>query len=337
MKNDLPDVALDTPFVFILGCGRSGTTMLRSMFDSHPDIAIPGESGFIWQRRNRYENRGGVDVRRFVSELTAHPRFKRWGLDRGLVQRELANPPTDGFADLIRRLYRVYADSRGKERFGDKTPAHVLRISQIAQLFPEARIIHLIRDGRNVAMSYVDIKEWGPSSVTEAALYWRRRVEHGRRDGGRLGENRYQEVTYEALVDDPESELRRLCAFVDLGFDESMLRYFERASEVLSLELHPHRHQGLYSPPTKGLRDWRTKMSDEDVARFEAVAGETLEEFGYGRRFDHISTASRIGASLEIGAVGLRRAEALARGASRKLDWRRRTATRRVKSSAEGK
>ncbi|MGH2792384.1 MAG: sulfotransferase family protein [Actinomycetota bacterium] len=321
MQLDITDAG--SPFVFILGCGRSGTTMLRSMFDSHPDLAIPGESGFIWQRRKRFENRSGVDVDRFVAELTAHPRFKRWGLDRDLVHQELSSPPAGGYADLIRRLYRVYAEARGKERYGDKTPGHVLRIPEIAQLFPEARIVHLIRDGRNVALSYMDIEEWGPSNVTEAALYWKRRVERGRRDGQGLGKARYREVTYEALVEDAESELRGLCAFASLAFDESMLRYFERASEVLSLELHLHRRQGLDKPPTKGLRDWRTQMSDEDAARFESVAGETLEEFGYERRFEHVSTGSRLKAGLEIGAAGLRRAESLARGAGRKLNRRR--------------
>lgn len=335
MKSPTDDDA--HPFVFILGCGRSGTTMLRSMFDSHPGVAIPGESGFIWQRRSRYEGRGGVDQRRFIAEIAAHRRFQRWGLDVDRVKEELWHPPPEGFADVIRRLYHLYAKGRGKERYGDKTPGHVLRIPQIARLFPEARIIHLIRDGRNVALSYLDVEEWGPSSVTEAALYWKRRVEHGRRDGASLGSDRYQEVTYEALVDDPESELRRLCSFADLPFDDSMLRYFDRASEVLSLELHPHRHQGIYSPPTKGLRDWRTKMSDSEAARFESVAGETLEEFGYERRYERVSTMSRVGATLELGAAGLRRAEALARGAGRKLNPRRRPPTGKPKNPSGGR
>ena len=317
MNHDVTDV--HHPFVFIVGCGRSGTTMLRSMFDSHPDIAIPGESGFIWQRRGRYENRAGLDVDRFVTDLTAHRRFKRWGLTPAQVRDALENGSVRTYAGCIRRLYRLYADARGKERYGDKTPAHVLRIPLIADLFPEARIIHLIRDGRNVAMSYMDIQEWGPSNVTEAARYWKRRVVHGRREGMKLGQDRYQEVTYEDLVNDPETELRRLCALADLAFDYSMLRYFERASEVLSLELHPHRHQGLFRPPTKGLRDWRTKMTEEQVSCFEAVAGETLEEFGYERRFDRISATSRLRVGLEVGATGLRRAEMITRAARRKL------------------
>jgi Sulfotransferase family len=317
MRPDVTDV--DSPFLFIVGCGRSGTTMLRSMFDSHPDIAIPGESGFIWQRKNRYEGPDGFDAQRFVDYLLGHRRFRRWGLDRSAVRSTLLEPTPTEYADALRRLYRLYADSRGKERYGDKTPGHVLRIPLLADLFGEARVVHLIRDGRNVALSYMDIKEWGPSGVAEAARHWRRRVLQGRKDGLALGPDRYQEVTYEALVEDPETELRRLAGFADVAYHDSMLRYFERAPEVLTTELHPHRHQGLFKPPTKGLRDWRTTMDEGDVACFEAVAGETLAEFGYERRFERLSSGTRVRARVDLGASRLRQTSKLARGAGRKV------------------
>ena len=326
MKHDVTDVY--SPFVFIVGCGRSGTTMLRSMFDSHPDIAIPGESGFIWQRRARYEGASGFDAHRFVDYLLEHRRFRRWGLEPSAVKATLLDPAPDNYEDALRRLYRLYADSRGVERYGDKTPGHVLRIPQLADLFGEARIIHLIRDGRNVALSYMDIKEWGPSRIAEAAMHWRRRVEQGRKDGQALGPGRYQEVTYEALVDDPETELRRLASFADLAFHDSMLHYFERAPEVLTTELHPHRHQGLFKPPTKGLRDWRTKMDEDDIGCFEAVAGDTLTAFGYERRFDRIPSTTRVKARVDVGASQLRRSTRRAKGAGKMVQRRLRSASK---------
>jgi len=326
MKHDVTDVY--SPFVFIVGCGRSGTTMLRSMFDSHPDIAIPGESGFIWQRRARFEGPGGFDAHRFVDYMLQHRRFRRWGLEPSTVKEGLLEPDADDYAEALRRLYRLFADSRGVERYGDKTPGHVLRIPELADLFGEARIIHLIRDGRNVALSYMDIKEWGPSRVAEAALHWRRRVEQGRKDGEVLGPERYQEVTYEALVDDPETELRRLASFVGLAFHDSMLHYFERAPEVLTTELHPHRHQGLFKPPTKGLRDWRSKMDEGDIGCFEAVAGDTLSAFGYERRFERVPSAAKVRARVDVGASQLRRSTRLAKGAGKKVQRRWRSATK---------
>jgi len=335
MKPDDTDV--DSPFVFIVGCGRSGTTMLRSMFDSHPDIAIPGESGFIWRRRKRYEGGDGFDAGRFADYLLEHRRFRRWGIEPSAVQSALLDPAPTTYADALRIVYRLYADTRDKERYGDKTPGHVLRIPLLTELFPESRIIHLVRDGRNVALSYMDIKEWGPSKVAEVALYWKKRVQRGRRDGLALGQERYQEVTYESLVEDPESQLRRLAAFAGLAYHDSMMHYFERAGEVLTTELHPHRHQGLYKPPTKGLRDWRTKMHADDVARFEAIAGTALEQFGYERRFERLPSSARLRAGMDVSTTQLRRTRQLARGAGRRVHRQLRPGVSSSKSAAGGK
>jgi hypothetical protein len=335
MRHDVTDV--DIPFVFIVGCGRSGTTMLRSMFDSHPDIAIPGESGFIWRRRNRYDGGEGFDVRAFVDYLLDHRRFRRWGVERSAVQSALLEPAPATYADALRIVYRLYADSRGKERFGDKTPGHVLRIPLLTELFPESRIIHLVRDGRNVALSYMDIKEWGPSKVAEAAQYWKKRVQRGRKDGLALGQDRYQEVTYESLVEDPENQLRRLARFAGVAYHDSMMLYFERAGEVLTTELHPHRHQGLFKPPTKGLRDWRTKMGETDVACFEAIAGNVLEEFGYERRYERLASSVRLRAGIDVGTSQLRRTRQIARGAGRRVHRQLRPSMTASKSAPGGK
>lgn len=314
----------EQPFLFIFGCGRSGTTLLRSMFDSHPDIAIPGESGFIWQTRRRHERRSDFDVQSFVENLLSHRRFQRWGLDPEMIRASMfRDPPVEDFAAAIRRLYRLFADARGKERFGDKTPGHVLRLPVIASMFPEGRFIHLVRDGRDVTLSYLDIKEWGPASVAEAALYWKKRVQYGRRKGRALEAGRYTEVRYEDLIRDPETELRRLSQFANLAFHDEMLRYFERAGEVLDLEMHPHRHQGLHRPPTVGLRDWRTKMNDEDVSCFEALAGDVLTEFDYERRFKQTSPSAHVKSRVGASKAGIAKFERFARGATRRFQVRR--------------
>ena len=163
---------------------------------------------------------------------------------------EEAQPTT--YADVIRCLNASYARSRGKTRYGNKTPKHVLHMPEIAELFPEARFVHIVRDGRDVALSYLS-KDFGPSDVRSAADVWRARVERGRADGARLGERRYAELRYEDLLTDPEAELRTICAFLDLPFDDAMLRYHENGP-VPSLRRDPNEH--LAKPPTKGLRDW---------------------------------------------------------------------------------
>ena len=181
-------------FPFFLGCGRSGTTLLRALFDAHPDLAIPGESVFIstmCAERNTYETVGGVALDRFVADVVAHPRFERWGLPEEAVHDALRHEQPNSLADAIRVLFATYATSRDKRRYGDKTPVYVLAIPLLAPVFPEARFVHIIRDGRNVAPSLMELPH-GPKDLGEATLYWRRHVQRGRKAGARLGPKRYR-------------------------------------------------------------------------------------------------------------------------------------------------
>jgi hypothetical protein len=299
-----PATATRPVFPFLVGSGRSGTTLLRAMFDSHPDLAIPDEVSFIVRlSRPHYAHRYGWP-REFRAEpcadlLLANGSLRRWGLDPDEVRSALLHPPAGSFADAVRRLYQLWAERQGKPRYGDKTPTHVLYLRRLARTFPEARFVHLIRDGRDVALSYLDAG-WGPSTVDDAAIEWRRRVAAGRRAGRRLGPERYEEVRYEDLIADPESAVTRLCRFVDLPWDERMLRYRERADEVIGATRFPEAHQRLRLPPTAGLRDWRHQMDPADVARFEAIAGSLLKELGYEVAGGRIGGRERLSANRRV-------------------------------------
>jgi hypothetical protein len=288
-----------TPFPFVVGRGRSGTTLVRAILDSHPDMAVPDETHLIvrlGRRRQRYERASGFDVDTFMDDLGRRRGFDCFELDEPVVRADLRADPPGSYPDAIRRVFALYAASRGKRRYADKTPIHVLNVPYLADLFPEARFVHVIRDGREVALSYLDVA-WGPTSVADAALEWRRAVLSGRRAGSRLGPSRYLEVRYERLVDDTEATVRGLCDFLDLAFDPVMLRYHERADEVAGKMGMPDARQALYRPLTRGLRDWRTQIPVSDVALFEALAGDVLDELGYER------VAGRPSARLRLGAV----------------------------------
>lgn len=268
------------------------------MFDSHPEIAIPSESHFIVpmaRRRRRYERRGGFATEQFLRDLTEQPAFRIWGWGAwGLSESDLWTaltmaPPVD-FADAIRKVFGAYARSQGKIRYGEKTPINVLHIALLAHLFPEGRFIHLIRDGRSVALSYLNV-DFGPNSVWEAALDWRRFVSSGRSAGRRLAPRRYREVRYEDLVERPEATLRGLCDFVQLNFDGAMLRYFERAHGIVGSRLSDRRIQ---RPPTAGLRDWRKEMPVGDLELIEALAGGLLTDLNYERGVPVIPLRTRM-------------------------------------------
>ena len=280
-----PTTAAGSSFPFIVARGRSGTTLLRAMFDAHPDMAIPNESHFVVQfarHRGRYESGGGFDRESFARDVLDHWAFKRWGLPDDEVLAALETAPPADLPAAIRDVFATYARHHGKSRYGDKTPSYVLSVGLLASTFPEARFIHLIRDGRDVALSYLDT-DFGSRTLGQAAIYWDRFVRAGRAAGARLGPERYREVRYEDLVTDPERVLTELCAFVGVEFDERMIRYHERADRLVPSLSHNEHHRNLYKPPTSGLRDWRRDLAARDVAVFEALAGELLEELGYER------------------------------------------------------
>jgi Sulfotransferase family len=271
------------PFVFIVGCGRSGTTLLRLMIDSHPDIAIPPESYFSPRVPRTAAARGGaVDAERLRSYLSEQRWFRRWGMTDGTLREALPGGATFAYGDALRRVYRGYAAEQGKPRYANKTPDHVLMMPSLLRLFPEARFVHIVRDGRDVALSLGDVR-FGPDDVAGAARYWRLRVERGRAAGASLGTERYREVRYEDLIADPPAMLRSLCSFIGIRYDDAMLSYPDRAGERVvgaALRAVPTT-RNVTRPPTAGLRDWRSQMPSRDVVVWEAVAGRTLSAFGY--------------------------------------------------------
>jgi hypothetical protein len=290
-------VRMLTVFPFIVGSPRSGTTLLRAMFDSHSELAIPPESYFIVSLYRQLGDRQPLDRDAFLTELEPHERFRLWGVTGDEVAAAFDRDSPVTFADAIRSVYQLYAQRHGKSRYGDKTPQYSINVPLLAELFPEARFIHIIRDGRDVTLSLVDVR-MGQGHVRQAALLWRARVHAARHAGAMLGPDRYREVRYEDLIDDAEGVLIPLCSFIDLDFEPSMPRYFERIDEMpdpaLGVRYRPGHHARLALAPTKGLRDWRSQMSPDDLAVFEANAGDLLSELGYERGLTHIPSRTAV-------------------------------------------
>ncbi|MEZ5155639.1 MAG: sulfotransferase [Solirubrobacterales bacterium] len=283
------------PAPFVVGATRSGTTLLRLMLDAHPQIAIPSETHFIPELVSARDKHGAT--REQMLELLASHR--RWGdftiEPAELAERWAAIEPLTG-ADAVRAFFALYADKHGKHgaRWGDKTPGYVKSMREIQGYLPEARFIHLIRDGRDVALSVLK-QTWGPQSVEAAAEKWRSRVNRGRSQAPYLGY--YLEVKFEDLILQTERELRRICEFIELDFDEDMLGYHLTAEQRLqekaralprahgeaqSAEKRLMSHAKTFEPPNPDMiGTWRERMSPADRAAYEALAGDLLDELGY--------------------------------------------------------
>ena len=313
---------MSEPPLLVLGVRRSGTTLLRVMIDRNSGIAVPDESYFVPQLAHRHGR--SVDPQAFLDDLRRLPTLREWGLPPDDVAARLRPGMTAG--EAIGAVFEAYAAQQGKPRWGDKTPMYMQYVSLLERLFPTARYVHLVRDGRDAALSFLSMPEgivtegWGhPRDVEGFACQWRTEVAAALALGRRVGPERYLELRYEDLVAAPEDALQRICAFAGLPYEPGMLGY---VGEV-DLSGKPHQ-QRLAQPPTPGVRDWRTEMSPQDERAFESVAGDLLGELGYEVR--DRAAAGRPGARLRL--TSYRSLTAVWRGVGYTLQrsplWRRR-------------
>jgi hypothetical protein len=269
------------PHVFVVGSPRSGTTLLERVLDAHRELAVVHETRWI---PDFFRKRVGIDAAGRVTPalapaLAAHRRFHAFGVSEreleSLARSRNGDPvPYDVF---VTRLFDRYGSERGKRLVGDKTPRYGRWIGELHELFPRARFIHLIRDGRDVYLSARDwitprmkrrYPTWRTHPAVTAALWWKRNVALAREGSLRLGGRLVREARYEALVANPRRMCADLCDFLELAHDDAMARFHERNGR---------------RPITAGLRDWKTQLARDELERFEAAAGDLLEELGYPR------------------------------------------------------
>lgn len=281
------------PAPFVVGVARSGTTLLRLMLDAHPRLAIPPETHFIPKLIKACAEEGDRHAR-VMELLTHHRRWPDFQLDADDLRRRLEGIQPLTATAALRAFYGAYAEREGKPRWGDKTPSYVRKMRRIHRVLPEARFVHLIRDGRDVALSLVEV-HFGPEQLTDAAAKWTKEIGKARRDAGRVPH--YMEVRYEDLVAEPEPILRRICEFVALEWDPAMLEYHKAAPErmaaiardfergegpAIPAEVRARQHARVAEPPrSERAGRWQIEMSPEDRAAFEEVAGGLLADLGY--------------------------------------------------------
>jgi Sulfotransferase family len=283
------------PMPVIVGVPRSGTTLLRMMLDAHSTLAIPPETGFL----PRLAALGSLpDARLAACEMiTGAETWPDFHLDAVAFATAIARLSPCTTADVARAFYRMYASRFGKSRWGDKTPIYGTEIDRIATLLPEARFLHVIRDGRDVMLSVRGLWFRPGETVEACAEDWTRRLALTHAIGRRV--SHYLEVRYETLVTDPEATLRTICRFLELTFEPALLSYHERAGSRLDehearyaadgrlviSKAERRRNQRFVMEPPRANRigRWRREATADELRRFEAIAGEWLDRLGYVR------------------------------------------------------
>src|ERR671913_1776068 len=214
------------PYLFIVGCARSGTTLVHRIVDAHPEIAITPEMHWI---SRQFKSRNGLVASELISELAEHKRFAQFEIPREEFEGLLGSGEAVPYPTFLRRVFALYGKIKNKPLVGNKTPAYIRRMLDLHALWPEAKFVHIIRDGRDVCLSVLNWKKadhivgryasWEEDPVSTTALWWERKVRTAREAGARLGSSLYYEVRYESLISRPEQECQRLCEFLDVLYD----------------------------------------------------------------------------------------------------------------------
>ena len=264
--------AAPSPFAPIVlgGCGRSGTTLLRMMLDSHRRICCGPESSLF--RRRAIDPRWLADrfgfshheVRAIYDTAASRPAF------------------IEAFAALCMR-------KAGKARWAEKTPRNIGRIADIFRCFPQARFVHVLRDGRDVACSLrthprhkvvdgklvpTDIRR----PIAGCARRWVRDIEGSR---GWWADRRFLTVRYEDLVLDPRPTLERVMTFIGEAWDEAMLAHSSADSPFRDATRFAQNPEALGAVSTASLSRWQRDLDERDKRIFKRIAGPLLVELGY--------------------------------------------------------
>ena len=273
----------DAP-VFVIGCGRSGTTLLYHMILSAGDFAVyRTESNAINLLEPRF---GDLSVRRNRERLMKawldSKLFRVSGLNPEEIRAKVVAECTNG-GNFLRIVMEEIARKQGVRRWADCTPEHLLHLPRIKETIPDALIVHIIRDARDVALStekqgYIHPLPWDRTPRTMVAgLYWEWIVNRGRKDGRALGQD-YIEVHFEDLVADPPKVLARLGTFIDhdLDYDRILQVGIGSVSEP-NTSFKENSEGKAFSPVGR----WREKFSTQDLVMFEGLVGGTMEDVGY--------------------------------------------------------
>lgn len=287
------------PLHFIIGCPRSGTYLLSNILDQSGQIAIPTETHFIplFDRyvflagniRNSRNARARLlkaiyafleiwltraEIERNFDEMLQHSLLAIHG-DFEQIIRE-----NHSYAEMVLAIYERYAIAKGAEHYGDKSAffQHIPLERIDHAVNHQAKFIHIVRDGRDVCLSWMKLN-MGPENLAIAARAWRDHIA-GKRQWGALHPDRYCEIRYEDLLENPEREARRICEFIGIGFGVEMLQFHQ--GEMAQAIANSSTHAMLGKPiDSSNSEKWRSLMAPEDLAFFEWLAGKELAKAGY--------------------------------------------------------
>ncbi|HBS88292.1 MAG: hypothetical protein A2W91_17755 [Bacteroidetes bacterium GWF2_38_335] len=293
-----------TPVFFIIGRPRSGTTLIRTMLDAHPNVNIPVECPLVvnlYHKYKRIKKWDSFQRSRFFADVTSQWKFESWSVDKEKLKSDIENAPeSTGLAELIKIVFASYPSFFAKEDIlllGDKNPVYSLKYSYmkiLLKVFPEAKFLHITRDYRDNFLSYQKVDFEAP--VTSLICY---RWKHSAHASDRLREktgDKFYSFRYEDLISDPENKLTDICRFLGIKYNSCMLNYHKKKDEFIklySVEIMEKYHKNAMTPVNADKAfEWKKKMPVKKVKIADFTVGKTAEKMGYERQFTQHSTVT---------------------------------------------
>ena len=307
------------PIAFLVAKDRSGTTLLQTMLDSHPNICAPLESRFVLHLKSKYQGKviwNESLKAQFVKDLFKEQKMVLfWELDIDALNQRLAIlPENTTYGEVCKQVYISSKSFHKKETaklIVDKNPIYAIMIPLLQEVYPDAKFIHLIRDYRGNVSSIRNL--YKGASIKKLGLGWVMTNSEIEKSKETQPEN-FITLRYEDLLDNPKGELERLTHYFNLEFHPDMLTYNERIAKAISAYVNrsPNEkvrkvreigiatvHKNLSKPIVNSFKDkWKETLSKEEIETLEKYCGRFAERYQYNPTTSIVSKAENIPKSL---------------------------------------
>jgi len=275
------------PIIFILGNGRSGTTLLQEMLNAHPNIVAPPESDFItllYPRFGKIQRWKDQDILQFIEGLYFRRIFSLWLIDRKQLTEKLLSIKEIANYQLLCKMviYEMHKDKKGVKILSDKNPGHSIFSKKLLKIYPEARFIHIIRDPRDNVNSH--IKRFHKKNTYFLARRWvgfNTIIEKDKRKNP----DKFFTIIYENMVSNPEETFIVLCKFLGITYDIAMMQnqFSEKLPAYKDFKFYERlktEHQNLMMPVnTSNIGKWRVEMNAADIAITEKITSKFANRY----------------------------------------------------------
>jgi len=281
--------------LFIIGNNRSGTSLLRLIITCHENMVIPPEGHFLLWMYDKYSRwKENDDLNLFLDDLYKTKKFETWNIDKNELYVFLKEKNPLNYANLIAYIYIFYGLKIKKniKQWGDKNGLWIEKLKLLPEIYPNAKYIHIIRDGRDVATSYLELNKKKPNSIyypklpndiEEIAILWSRNINYIKNFLHTIPNGNFIKIKYEDLVINHEIEIAKVMNFLDLPLSNNVFNYYN-----INQNEHYEPDEFLYwkkllnmPPQISNIGKYKYLLSKDDISVFNKIAKKELERNDY--------------------------------------------------------